>query len=136
MKNDRPVENPELQSALDEVKEVFARHGFAGAVMMVAPQESAFFYAMHAPWSAIQPDNTTNLGFRIRAIAAEHGPKLAHRRIEGAMHTICSLHDFGSQTVMWMTDLENTMRRSGIDFEHTPFGGKRPERLTTEKPRA
>ena len=68
--NNRPVEDDRLQKALDEVKAVFARYGFAGCAMVISPEEAAFFYAMHAPWSAIR--------FR-----PQHAAWLAHPHIAG-----------------------------------------------------
>lgn len=124
MKNDRPVENPELQAALDEVQEILTRHGLAGACMLVSATEAAFTYRMHAPWSAFRPDNTADLGFRLRAKASEQGADVAHKTMEGAAHTVCVLNDFGHQTAMWMEDLLRMMRRAGVEIEHTPFGGK------------
>lgn len=124
MINDRPIEDPRLQRALDEVKQVMARYGLAGACMLVSENEAAFTYGMHAPWSALRYDAGTPLGFRFRAQSAKDGAELTHHRVEGAMHTICQLSDFGEQTTMWMEDLKLMLRRAGIDFEHTPFGGK------------
>ena len=92
--------------------------------MLVDENEAAFTYGMHAPWSAIQPDPGTPLGFRIKAISATEGAQQAHKRLEGAMHTICQISDFGAQTVQWMDDLKQMMRDAGIEFEHTPFGGE------------
>jgi hypothetical protein len=122
--NDRPIDDPRLQKALDEVKQVFARYGFAGACMIVSPQEGAFFYAMHAPWSAIRYDPDVPLGWRFRAQSKVDGKAETFRRVEGAMHTICQLSDFGEQTMEWMTQIKAMLRDAGIDFEHTSFGGK------------
>jgi hypothetical protein len=108
---------------LDEINEIMMRRGLAGCAMLVAPEEAAFTYGMHAPWSAIQPDATTPLGFRFRAQSKVDGKAETERRIEGAMHTICQLSDFGEQTTMWMEDLKLMLRRAGIEFEHTSFGG-------------
>lgn len=122
--NDRPIDDPTLQTALNEVKAVMARHGLAGACMLVAKDEAAFAYRLHAPWSAIQSATGTPLGWRIYAKSAVHGAEGAHTRLEGAVHTVCQLSDFGEQTTAWMEDVKLMLRRSGIDFEHTPFNGK------------
>jgi hypothetical protein len=122
--NDRPVDDPKLQKALDEVKMVFARYGLAGACMIVSPEEAAFFYAMHAPWSAIRFDPDTPLGWRLRAKSAEDGKAVTEARVEGAVHTVCQLSDFGAQTMDWMEQVKALIRSAGIDFDHTPFGGK------------
>jgi hypothetical protein len=134
MMNDRPIDNPTLQKALDEVKQTMRRYGFAGCVMLVSPTEAAYGYSMHAPWSAIRYDGTTPLGFRFRAQSQVDGEEVAHRRIEGAMHTICQLSDFGEQTTMWMEDLKLMLRRAGIEFDHTPFGGRVLEHLVLGEP--
>jgi hypothetical protein len=122
--NSRPVDDPRLQKALDEIKQVYARYGFAGAAMVIGPQEGAFFYAMHAPWSAIRYDRDAPLGWRLRAIQAEEGRAKTEARIEGAVHTVCQLSDFGFQTQEWMEQVKAMIRRAGINFEHTSFGGR------------
>lgn len=124
MINDRPVVDANLQAGLDEIKEIMRRRGLAGAAMLVAPEEAAFVYGMHAPWSALRADASLPLGFRFRAQSQVDGPAETHRRVEGAMHTICQLSDFGEQTTFWMEDLKLMLRRAGIEFDHTPFGGK------------
>jgi hypothetical protein len=124
MHNDRPIDDPRLQKALDEVKRVMHRYGLAGACMLVSADEAAFTYAMHAPWSALRYDAKTPMGFRFRARSQEDGKKLTEQRVEAAMHTICQLSDFGEQTTAWMEDMKLMLRRAGIDFEHTPFGGR------------
>jgi hypothetical protein len=122
--NDRPIDNPRLQKALNECKAVFARYGLAGAVMLVSADEAAYCYAMHAPWSAIRYDPDTPLGWRIRSKEAEIGKAMAHVRMEGAVHTLCQLRDFGFQTESWMAEVLAMLRDAGIEFDHTPFGGK------------
>lgn len=132
MINDRPIKNPELQEALDEFKAIMQRYGLAGTCMLVAPGEAAFTYGLHAPWSALQPDPTRPFGFRFRANSEREGKDVAMRRIEGAMHTICQLSDYGEQTTSWMEDMKLMLRRAGIDFVHTPFGGKPLGRLVSQ----
>ncbi len=134
MINERPIDNPQLQRALDEVKQVFGRYGLAGACMLVSADEAAFCYHMHAPWSAIRYDASTPLGFRFRARSKTDGHAKTHVLVEGAVHTICQLSDFGEQTTAWMEDLKLLLRRAGIDFEHTPFGGRPIEHLQVGQP--
>ena len=62
---------------------------------------------------AIRPDSTTPLGFRIRSNAAETGADVAHKRLEGALHTICQLSDFGSMTQDYMEQLKAMLLRHG-----------------------
>ena len=124
MFNDRPIDDPNLQAALNEVKAVMAKYGLAGACALVAPNEWAYTYVMHAPLSAIQPDAATPLGIRIRSSVAEHGIEGRHSRLEGAAHTVCALSDFGAQTMDWMEQLKMMLRRAGLEFDHTPFGGE------------
>ena len=115
------------------VKRVFARYGFAGAAMIISPQEAAFFYAMHAPWSAIRYDPDTPLGWRLRAKSAEDGRELTRERVEGAVHTVCQLEDFGAAMMDWMSQIKAMLRQNGIDFDHTPFGGAEPGRITPQE---
>jgi hypothetical protein len=122
--NNRPVDSPKLQKAMDEVKAVFARYGYAGCAMVISAEEAVFCYAMHAPWSAIRFDPDTPLGWRIRTSLAEDGGEGRHARLEGAAHTICQLSDFGAQTMDWMEQIKAMLRDTGLEIEHTPFGGK------------
>lgn len=122
--NNRPIENDRLQKALDDCKRVFARYGFAGCAMVISPEEAAFFYAMHAPWSAIRFDPDTPLGWRLRAKSGgAESDEVLHVKVEGAVHTVCQLSDFGAQTQDWMEQIKAMIRGAGIDFDHTPFGG-------------
>lgn len=132
MMNDRPVDDPNLQAGLDEIKAIMLRRGLAGAAMLVAPNEAAFIYGMTAPWSALRPDADLPLGFRFRAKSAEDGKEFTKLRVEGALHTICQLSDFGEQTTAWMEDLKLMLRRAGVDFDHTSFGGNPLPHLGTE----
>ncbi len=131
MINDRPVNDPKLQAALNEIRAVMERHDFPGAVMLINEDEAVFSYKMDATWSALRKDRSTPLGFRFRAISAETGKNETERRVVGGMHTICQLSDFGAQTMDWMEQLKAMLRKAGIDFEHTPFNGRSPPPLTT-----
>jgi hypothetical protein len=122
--NDRPVDDPKLQAALNEIRAVMERCDFPGAVMLVSSEEAVFSYKMDAAWLALRKDRSLPLGFRFRAKESETGRRETERRVEGAMHTICQLSDFGEQTTAWMEDLKLMLRRAGIDFDHTPFGGR------------
>ncbi len=130
MHNDRPIEDINLQQGLNEVKAVMERRGLAGACMLVTAEEAAYTYGLHAPWSAIRPDAATPLGFRIRAVSAELGPVLTRARVEGALHTVAQLRDFGEQTVGWMEQLLAMLRKAGIDFTHRSHGGRPLPELT------
>jgi len=132
MINDRPINDPKLQKALDEVKQVMHRYGLAGACMLVSPEEAAFVYGLHAPWSAFRYDADAPLKFRIKAKTSETGKEETKRRIEGALHTICTLSDFGEQTTAWMEDIKLMLRRAGIKFDHKPFGGQPLHHLVGE----
>lgn len=132
--NDRPVEDPRLQKALNEATAVFARYGFAGACMIISPDEAVFAYRLHAPWSALRYDPDTPLGWRFAAKSAVDGKEETFRRVEGALHTICQLSDFGEQTTAWMEDMKLLLRRAGIDFDHRPFNGKPLPHLSSGKP--
>ena len=124
MINERPVDDPKLQAALNEIRGVMERYDFPGAVMLVAPEEAVFSYKMDATWSALRKDRSLPMGFRFRAVSSETGKRETERRVEGAMHTICQLCDFGYMTSSHMEDLMKMLRDAGIDFTHTPFGGK------------
>ena len=124
MFNTRPIEDRNLNAAMDEVRAILKRRKLTGAYMIVAPEEAAYGYQMHAPWSALRPDDSTPMGFRFRAKTVEDGKELTEKRVEGAMHTICQLADFASQTQDWMEQLKSMLRNAGIDFTHTPFGGR------------
>ncbi len=129
MINDRPVNDPKLQAALNEIRSVMERYDFPGAVMLINEDEAAFAYKMDATWSALRKDRSTPMGFRFRAVERETGRNETERRVLGGMHTICQLSDFGSQTMDWMEQLKAMLRKAGVDFEHTPFNGRPPPSL-------
>lgn len=124
MINDRPVNDPKLQACLNEIRSVMERYDFPGAVMLINEEEAVFSYKMDARWSALRKDRATPLGFRLRVKESEIGRRESERRVTGAMHTMCQLSDFGSQTMDWMEQLKSMARGAGIDFEHTPFNGR------------
>jgi hypothetical protein len=134
MQNDRPIHNPQIQKALTEIRQILRRYGFAGACMVIGPEEAAYTYKLDAAWSGIRLDAFTPMGFRIRVNSAEDGVKVAAERAEGAIHTICQLSDFGSQTMDWMEQLKAMLRTAGIDFDHTPHGGRPLPSLTNVAP--
>ncbi len=134
MHNDRPINDPNLQRALNSIRATMAKYDLAGAVMLVSPDEAAYTYKVDATWSACQADPSLPLGFRIRAISEVDGKEVAFNRIEGAAHTICQLSDFGAQTMDWMEQLKAMLRRYGIEFDHTPFGGQPLPSITEQNP--
>lgn len=136
MQNDRPIEDANLKAGLAEVQKVMRRRGLAGACMLVAPREVAFTYVMATPWSAISEDPNSPLGLRIKASAAKDGKEVAHIKIQAAMHIICQLCDFGTQTAFWMEQFKDMMRKAGVDFDHTSFGGAKLGGLTDQGPNA
>ncbi len=134
MNNDRPINDPNLQEALDAIRTTMEMYDLAGTVMLVAPLEAAFTYKMDATWSACRAAPGTPMGFRLLALPAVDGHEVTHKRLEGAVHTICQISDFGYQTQSWMTDLKNMLRASGLEFDHTPFGGLPLPHLGPQEP--
>ena len=123
--NNRPVDDPRLQKSLEDCKRVFAKYGYAGAAIVISPDEAAFFYAMHAPWSAIRYDPDTPLEWRFRAVSGgAESREVLQAKVEGALHTVCQLSDFGEQTMEWMTQVKAMLRRAGLEFDHVSFGGQ------------
>ena len=64
------------------------------------------------------------LGIRIRAVSAEDGKEATQARVDGAVHTLAQLHDFGERLMEHMGQMLAMLRQAGIDFEHRPHGGK------------
>lgn len=129
MQNDRTIHDPKLQEALSAVHETMSKYDLAGSVMLVAEDEVAFTLKLDATWSAVRADPSLPHGLRIVAKSAEDGPDVANARIAGALHTICQLSDFGEMTTAWMTDLKDVLRKAGVEFDHTKFGGQPMPRL-------
>ncbi len=129
MFNDRPIEDPRLQAALNEVQAIYRRYDLAGAVMLISADEAAFCYPVSTTWNAVLADETVPLGFRIRVQEAEIGAARAQALMLGTAHMLCQLHDFGVQTRMWMGDLLRMLRQAGIRIQHTPFNGRTLPRL-------
>ena len=135
MQNDRPIEDPRLQEALDIVKSVFRMYDLAGAVMLVNEHESAYAYNLYTTFNMVIEDASVQpLGFRFRVKTAEQGPERAEALVLGTGHMLHSLEDFGIQTQRWMHDLLQMLRRHGIRFAHQHFNGQRLPRLTNQPP--
>jgi hypothetical protein len=132
MFNDRPIEDPRLQAALDEVQAIYRRYDLAGAVMLVSEDDAAFAYPLYTTWNAVIEDPTVQpLGFRFRVKQAEQGVERAQALMLGTAHMLCQLHDFGVQTRIWMGDLLSMLRQAGIRIQHTPFNGRKLPRLSS-----
>ena len=135
MFNDRPIEDPRLAAALQEILDVYATYDLAGAVMLVNEQEAAFAYPIYTTWNIVIQDPSVPLGFRFRVKEAEQGPERAHALVLGTAHMLCQLLDFGNQTRIWMGDLLQMLRKTGLRITHIPFNGRKLPRLTSEPPR-
>jgi hypothetical protein len=130
MLNDRPIENPRLQAAMEEVLTIYRRYDLAGAVMLVSEDEAAYAYPLYTTWNAVVEDETVQpLGFRIRVKTAEQGEGRAKALALGTAHLFCQLKDFGAQTQLWMGDLIGLLRKAGWDFVHRPFNGRTLPRI-------
>lgn len=102
--------------------------------MLVAEEEAAFSYKLHARWSAFRRDDATPLGWRLRIKEAEINKREAKRRAEGAAHTACQLSDFGAATMDWCEQIKFLLRKAGIDFDHVPFNGRPLPSIEVERP--
>ena len=131
MQNDRPIDNPRLQAALDAVLACAREEDLACAVMLVSEQEAAFGYSLYTTWNAIVEDDTLPLGFRIRVKEAEQGLARTRAWMEGTAHMLCQLQDFGTQTRVWMGDLLRILKQSGLRITHIPFNGRTLPRLSS-----
>jgi hypothetical protein len=129
MYNDRPIQDPRLQAALNEVQEVYRRYDLAGAVMLVSEDEAAFAYPLYTTWNMVVEDETIPLGFRFRVKQAEQGQELAAALALGTGHMLHQLKDFGAQTQLWMGDLLRLLKQAGVSFTHVPFNGRKLPRL-------
>ena len=129
MFNDRPIEDQRLQAALHEVLAVYRKYDLAGACMLVSEEEAAFAYPVYTTWNAVVEDESTPMGFRIRAKEAEQGPERSHALLLGTVHLFCQLKDFGAQTQVWMQDLLRVLRKSGIQYTHRPLNGRKLPRM-------
>jgi hypothetical protein len=129
MFNERTIEDPRLQAALDEVLAVYRKYDLAGACMLVNEEEAAFAYPIYTTWNAVVEDDSTPMGFRIRVKEAEQGPTRAQALMLGTVHLFCQLKDFGAQTQLWMQDLLRMLRKSGIQYTHRPFNGQKLPRM-------
>jgi hypothetical protein len=136
MMNDRPIENPRLQAALEAVIELARHEDLACAVMLVDEHEAAFGYQLFTSFNAVIEDESLPLGFRFRLKTAEQGQARAEQLALGTGHMLHQLKDFGHQTKVWMSDLLANLAKAGMKFDHVPFNGRRLPRLTSEPPRS
>jgi hypothetical protein len=130
--NDRPIEDPKLQEAINMIQLICRQYDLAGAIMLVSEHESAFTYPIYTTWNIVIEDENLPLGVRFRISSKEQGPERAHQLALGTGHMLHSLKDFGLQTKVWMGDLITTLKKAGMTFHHTPFGGIKLPRLISE----
>ena len=132
MQNDRPIEDPRMQDALQVIAEVYRLYDLAGAAYVVNAKEMAFHYAIYTTWNAVveddnlpQQDGRQTLGFRIRAKQEELGTERARELLEGTAWMLGAMKNFGLQCTQWATDMMRMMRKAGIHIDYTPFGGQK-----------
>ena len=132
--NERKIDDPRLQAALQAVLEMAREQDLACAVMLVNEQEAAFGYQMYTTWNAAVEDKTLPLGIRWRLKTAEQGEERARQLALGTGHMLHQLKDFGTQTQLWMGDMLKMLARAGMRFDHRPFNGRKLPRLTEQPP--
>lgn len=130
MHNDRNVEDPNMQEALEKIKDIFQYYDLAGGVVVVNPNEWAYTYSLETTWNAITGDLSAPLGFRLRAKSDELEQEIVKERVSNTAHFFCSMIDFSTQTKLWFNDLKNILQKSGIRIHHVSFGGKKIPRIT------
>jgi hypothetical protein len=129
MYNNRPIDDPRLAQALQEVAAVYRKYDLAGAAMLVNEHEAAFVYPLYTTWNAIIEDDTQPMGIRIRIKTDEQGTERAQALGEGTAHLFCQLKDFGAQTQLWMQDFLRLLKQSGMRIYHVPFNGQKLPRI-------
>lgn len=119
--NDRPLDDPRTQEALDIIMTVMRQYDLAGGVYVVNDHEMGFAYSWYTTWNAIVEDDPLpevpghqTLGWRIRANAQELGKERTKELIEGTGWTIGAMHQFGEQCLQWSRDLLRMLRQAGI----------------------
>ena len=124
MLNDRPLQDPRTQEALQLLLATYRYYDLAGGCYVVNPTEMGFGYALYTTWNAIIEDEELPMGLRIRAKTEELGAERAKALLEGTAWTIGAMRDFGRQSEQWGKDLMRLLRQSGLQLTYTPFDGK------------
>lgn len=121
MQNERPLDNPHIQEALDVFHAICERYDLAGGVYFTDATEMGFTYHPCATWNAHIADASLPLGFRIRARERELGPERAKELLDGSGWVIASMHQFGHQTKLWAQDLRKILKDMGMTIQgHFP----------------
>jgi hypothetical protein len=129
MQNDRPLNDPRMQEALNIIAEVYRMYDLAGGAYVVNEDEVGFTYAMYTSWNATVEDSSLPLGFRIRVNESEMGRERAEKLMTGTARTVTAMKDFGMQSVQWANDLLKIIRKAGFQISYTPFGGDKPKHI-------
>jgi hypothetical protein len=117
MRNDKPVNNPRIQEALDIFKYICKLHDIAGAVYFCDKEEMGYAYSQSATWNAHIEDENTPMGFRIRARREELGEERAKELLEGSGWVLASMFQFGNQTRLWAQDLIKLLGKAGMKID-------------------
>jgi len=129
MFNERPIDDPKLQEALNIIMGAIQYYDLAGGVFLVSRDEWAYSYNMPATWNANIEDSSVPMGFRMRAKSAELGEERAHELLLGTAFTLTSMQDFGNQTRLWAGDLITILKKAGLKIDYKPFNGNKLPRL-------
>lgn len=134
--NDRPLNDPKSQEALNAIHDLYQYYDLAGGVCIINPNEWGYGYVWETTWNACVNDadlpaqlGWQPLGFRIRAKEAEQGRERARELLTGSAFTLTSLKDFGTQTKIWAEDLIRLLRKNGLQIDYKPFNGQRLPRI-------
>jgi len=120
MQNDRPIEDARMRGLLQAIGDTIREQDYAGAVFLINPDEAAFLYSLYTTWNAVVEDETTPLGFRVRARSADLGADRAHALLTGTMHMLCELRYFGQMMRLQLGDLITLLENAGVTLETDP----------------
>jgi hypothetical protein len=119
MRNDRPINNNNIQRAIQQFHQLCEFYDLVGCCTFADKEEMGFYYHMTSTWNGIVDDDATPLGFRIRVIEKDLGRERAQEFAEGTVWTFAALRNFGKQTMIWGNDLLDVLRGLKWDL-HIP----------------
>ena len=94
--------DPRLKAAVEEIKEIAERYDVAGAVFLVSPTHSEYFYNLPS-WSVLRfeqdPANPENVGLRFRTMGEDFANKASQEAATGAtVHMVEHLRGLSAKT--------------------------------------
>lgn len=120
------MSDPVLKQAMAEIRAIMNHHDIGGAVTLVSPTHSEFYYHLTPSWSACYFPTSNELRFRAKKEDFKTEAE-QERCVTLTVHMVCQIRDIAAQN---FTQMEQVIDRLGEHYkiEHTPYADFEPHK--------